>query len=333
MRKLALLFFTAAILFALAACGTQPAAASVTPTATTAQADDTEQPAGPPIGISLAGEGGFYEQLTADLSAACASLGHEVSIVSADSSDKQVSDIESFLNAGASVIVIDPVDVDALEAVLAECETEGVPVINIIDPVNGAVSTLISPDYIEIGNSAGERAVALYGESGGTCLELKTGYDSFVMQLMSDGFLSAISQDENVTLAAEEYCGNDEDKAYESVKAELAAGSVNFVFAQSAELAHGAIRALAESGKTASLAVYGGDQTIMEAVSSGKVDTALFLSTAQIAQLAIADADGFIKNVAYVPAQYRQLNVYTATADTVAEVYTAGSPYAKAPAQ
>ncbi len=333
MRKLTLFFLTAAVLFSFAACGTQPVAVSVTPTQTPAAVDDVEQPAGPPIGISLAGQGGFYEQLTADFSAACASFGYEVSIVSADSSEQQQRDIESFLSGGASVIIIDPVDVDALESVLAECETEGVPVINIMDSINGVVSTLICPDYSEIGKSAGERAVALYGEAGGTCLELRTNVDSFIMQLMSDGFLSAVKESDKVTLAAEDYCGNDEEKAYESVKKELGAGSVSFIFAQSAELARGAIRAIEESGKTVSLVVFGGDQTIMEAVSSGTVDTALFLSTAQIAQLVIADADGFIKNPAYMPSQYRKLDVYTATADNAAEVYAAGNQYAKAPAQ
>lgn len=333
MRKLTLFFLTAALLFLFAACGSQPVAASVTPSQTPAAADDVEQPAGPPIGISLAGDSGFYEQLTADFNAACAALGYDVSIVSADSSEKQQSDIESFLAAGVSVVVIDPVDVDALESVLAECETEGVPVINIIDSINGAVSTLISPDYTEIGKSAGERAAAKLAETGGTCLELKTDYDSFTMQLMSDGFANAINQNDKITLAAEEYCGDDEETAYQAVKKELETGSVNFIFAQSAELAHGAIRAIGESGKTVSLVVYGGDQAIMDAVTSGIVDTAMFLDTAQIAQLAIADADGFIKNTAYTPAQFRQLNIYTATADNAAQVYAAGSPYAKAPAQ
>ncbi len=332
MRKLTLLFLAAVLLLTVSACGAQPVD-SIAPSATPAAVDDGEQSVGPPIGVSLAGESGFYEQLTADIGAACASLGYDVSIVSADSSGKQQTDIESFLAAGVSVIVIDPVDVDALEAALAECETEGVPVINIIDSINGTVSTLISPDYIDIGKSAGARAVALYGESGGACLELKTDYDSFAMQLKSDGFQSAISEDENVTLAAESYCGSDEEKAYESVKTQLGAGSISFIFAQSAELAHGAIRAVEESGKEVSLAVYGGDQTIMEAVASGAVDTALFIDTAQIAKMAVADADSFIKNPAYAPAQYQKLDVFTVTAENVAEYYTAGSSYAKAPAQ
>ena len=332
MRKQALLLFTAIMIVSFTACAA-PAAVSVTPSATPVAVDDIEQPKGPQIGVSLAGEGGFYEQLSAEISAACASYGYEVSVVSADTGDKQKADIQAFLSAGVSVMVIDPVDVDVLETALAECDTDGVPVINIIDSINGMVSTLISPDYIEVGKAAGARAMALYGETGGACLELKTDYDSFIMQLKSDGFRTALGKDGKVTVAAEKYCGTDEEMAYESVKAELGLGNVSFIFAHSATLAHGAIRAIGESGKDVSLVVYGADQEIMDALSSGVVDMALFIDPAQTAKLAITDADGFIKNSDYVPAQYQPLTVYAVTAENVAQYYTADNAYAKAPAQ
>jgi erythritol transport system substrate-binding protein len=324
-----------ALLMAMAACGADPASTDISapPSVMPSDVDEVEMPSQPQIGFSLAGEGVFYDQLTADIQAACVPLNYEANVVVADSGDKQKSDISSMLSAGAAVIVIDPVDVDALETVLAECETDGVPVINIIDSINGLVSTLISPDYIEIGKSAGQRAVSLYGEQQGKCLELKTDYDSFIMQLMSDGFHSAISEDSDVTLTAEKYCGLDEEKAYQAVKNDLQLNDTNFIFAQSSELARGAMRAIEESGKEVSLVVYGGDMDIIEAVSSGKVNMAMFIDTAQIAQKAVADADSFIKNESYAPAQYQQLDIHTVTADNAADYLSAQSLYAKAPAQ
>lgn len=329
MRKLTLYFVTAAMLLTLAACAPPAAAtAGADPSPTANMQDDVVQ-ARIQIGVSLAGSDGFHQQLAADFNAACASLGYDANVVPADSGAQQASDIQSFLGAGATVIIVDPVDVDALEAALAECESEGVPVINIIDSVNGVVSTLITPDYAGIGKRAGERAVALYGETGGACLELKTDYDSFVMQLISDGFLNALGGDEDVTLAAEEYCGGDEEAAYEAVKKHI--GDVSFIFAYSDALANGAARAITESGRTVSLVVFGGGQTVMEALSSGAVDTALFLDTSEIANRAVTDADGFLKDAAYVPAQYQQLEVYAATAENVGACYT-NSLYAKPPA-
>mgnify|MGYP000377400542 CR=1 FL=1 len=334
MRKLTLFILILAMLIVSAACGADPASADISepPSATPIAVDDVEMPSQPQIGFSLAGEGPFYDQLTKDIEAACAAHDYEANIVAADSGDKQKSDIRSMLSAGAAVIVIDPVDVDALETVLAECETGGVPVINIIDSINGLVSTLISPDYIEIGKSAGQRAVSLYGEQQGKCMELKIDYDSFIMQLMSDGFNSAIAEDSDVSLTTEKYCGNDEEKAYQAVKNDLWLNDTNFIFAQSAALARGAMRAIDESGKEVSLVVYGGDMDIIEVVSNGKVNMAMFIDTAQIAQKAVADADSFINNASYAPPQYQKLDVYTVTADNAAEYLSADSLYAKEPA-
>lgn len=335
MRKLTLFGLILSLLIVFGACGAQTATADISapPSATPSGVDEVELPSQPQIGVSLAGEGAFYEQLTADFEAACTALNYEANIVAADSADKQKSDIMAMLSAGASVIVIDPVDVDALESELAECETDGVPVINIINSINGLVSTLVSPDYIEIGKSAGQRAVSLYGESQGKCLELKTGYDSFIMQMMSDGFNTAIGEDSDVTLITEKYCGNDEEKAYQAVKNDLWLNDANFIYAQSAALARGAMRAVQESGKDVSLVVYGGAHDIMEAVSSGAVNMTMFIDTAQIAQKALAEADSFIKDSNYQPAQYLQLEVFSVTADNVADYYQSGSLYAKAAAQ
>ncbi len=335
MRKLTLFVLILAMLIGVGACGANPATADISapPSATPSDIDEVEMPSQTQIGFSLAGEGAFYDQLAKDIEAACAALDYKANIVAADSGDKQISDISSMLSVGAAVIVIDPVEVDALETVLAECETDGVPVINIIDSINGLVSTLISPDYIEIGKSAGQRAVSLYKEQQGKCLELKTDYDSFIMQLMSDGFSSAIGEDADVTLTAEKYCGYDEEQAYQAVKNDLSNNDTNFIFAQSAELARGAMRAIEESGKEVSLVVFGGDMDIIEAVSGGKVDMALFLDTAQIVQKTVADADSFIKNESHAPAQYQKLDVFTVTADNAAEYISADSLYAKAPVQ
>jgi len=327
MKKLAL-FILAALLPVISACGSMPAnvGTGMTPSASLVQEDDVAQPPAPEIGVSLAGESGFYDQLIAALEAACAPLGYSFEAVAADSAEKQNSDILAMLNAGVKVIVIDPVDVDELESVLSECESESVPVINILDAINGTVSTLIAPDYTKIGDAAGARASALL-EDGGRCLELKTDCGSFIMQMMSDGFDNAAKE---MTLT-EKFCGDDETAAYEAVQNKLASDEVGFIFAQSPKLAHGAIRAVNESGKTVSLAVYGADRTIMEGVSSGIVDTALFVDAVQTAKYIVADADGFIRSAAYAPPQYRELTVFAVTADNLAEYYAAGDPYAKAP--
>ncbi len=335
MKRLIIAAAMALLLIIFSACGAQPATApTATPsTAETGSPEDDVEMSQPQIGFSLKNGTAFSDQLMADMEAACAALGYESHVLAADSAEQQKKDISSLLSSNVSVIVVEPVDVDALESELAECESDGVPVINIVDSINGYVSTLISPDYISIGKSAGERAVALYGEQGGKCLELKTDYDSFIMQLMSDGFISEIGKDSDISLTTEKYCGFDEETAYQAVKKDLSLNGTNFIFAQSAELARGAMRAIEESGKTVTLVVYGGDMDLISAVAAGKIDTAMFIDTAQITQKAVSDADNFIKNAAYVPAQYQQLDIYTVNADNAAEYTAEGALYAKVPAQ
>lgn len=268
------------------------------------------------IGFCLAGEGAFYDQLKADIVQACDRLDYAADIVTANSGQKQENDILAMLGAGVSAIVIDPVDVDALESALADAETAGVPVINIIDSINGRVSTLITPDYAAIGKSAGERAVTLLGEGGGRCLELKSDYDSFIMQLMSDGFAAAIGQAGGVTLAGDAYCGSDEQQAYQAVK--TAPEDISFIFAHNEALARGALRAISESGRDVKLVVYGGGRETLQSVQSGQTDAAVFFGTQQLVDIAVGVADEFIKSATYEPSLYFKLTIDVATAENAA---------------
>lgn len=281
------------------------------------------------IGFSLGGTGAFYDQLKTDIEQLCAKLGYKANIVTADNSAKQQRDIRSMLSAGVIAVVIDPVDVDALESALAECESEDVPVINIIDAINGKVDTLVSPDYIYVGKTAGERAAALFPDGNGRCLELKSDYDSFIMQLMSDGFLSAVEASSKISLVSESYCGSDEEEAYSATKAAINEKDINFIFAQNAVLARGALRAVDESGKDIKLVVYGGDMDIIKAVQSGKVDAAMFFGTKLLADIALGVADEAHKSVTYEPNLYIEVKIDIVTQENVSAYVSDTLSYAQ----
>lgn len=281
------------------------------------------------IGLSLSGTGAFYDQFKEDILKACDPLDYEADIVIADSGAKQQRDIDAMVAAGASVIVIDPVDVDVLESVLADCEIAEVPVVNIIDSINGIVSTLITPDYSVIGEKAGQRAISAFDDGGGLCLELKSDYDSFIMQLKSDGFEQSLSGNKNVTVAADAFCGDDEEKAYQAAKEQIAQNGINFIFAHNAALARGALRAIEESGKTVRLVMCGGEMDMLQSVQSGKMDAAIFFGPKELADIVVGVADGFIKSTAYEPGLYMELKVDVATAENVAEYLSADLQYAQ----
>ncbi len=271
------------------------------------------------IGFSLSGTGAFYDQLQSDIKEICERLNYDANIVIADSGAKQQSDVMSMASSGAAVIIIDPVDVDIFESILADLEMSGIPVINIIDQINGKVSTLISPDYQEIGRKAAQQAAAIFANEEGRCLELKSDYDSFVMQLISDGFGSIVNETEGVTLTADAFCGLDEQKAYEETKNHIQFSDVNFVFAHNAALARGALRAIEEISKPVHLVVYGGDMDLIGLVQSGKINTAIFFGTKELADIAVGVADEFIKSTTYQPSPYIKLTADMVTAENAAE--------------
>ncbi|MGI5849226.1 MAG: sugar ABC transporter substrate-binding protein [Christensenellales bacterium] len=313
------------------ACGSiamEKESLTVTPAQT--EFNDSKAISPPEIGFSLAGRGGYYDQLITDIENECSSMNYRAQILTALSADQQEENIRSFLSDGVAAIVLEPFDVDALETVLTECEAQDVPVINIIDSVNGIVNMLISPDYNGIGEKAGKIAVSRLGEEGGECMMLKTEYDSFIMQLITDGFDSAIAKKENISIVYDQFCGNDEETAYTLTKAELSSKEgINFIFAQSEALGRGAARAVEEAGKDVYLVIYGGDMDIIALVQSGKADAAIFSGPGALAHDAVYYIDKIVKDDSYIPPQFAELNIQVADSKNASEYYTKDASHAE----
>lgn len=329
MKRLVIPAMIFIIALALVACGdvaTQAPAGSPSAPMDSATGNDIPKI---DIGFSLAGEDAFRRQLAIDIQNECVSLGYTAQVSMAATAEQQQSDIQYMLAAEASVIIIDPVDADSLETVLAECETGGVRVINIVEPINGYVNTLISPNFKTAGESAGQCAAELFTDSGGGCMMLNTEYSSLNMQLMTDGFKAKTDGKDNISVISEPFCGSDEELAYSTVKAELAAKDIGFIFAKSPALAKGAMRAIEESGKDVKLAALGGDMDIINAVSQGKVYACIFFSPGALAREAVSNADNFIKSDSYTPSQYIELSIVTVKQADAQGYYKEGAIYAE----
>jgi ABC-type sugar transport system substrate-binding protein len=337
MKKLFVTVLVIVLMFVIAACGqgapeevealeapTTIAIEKPTPTVFVNEADVPKR-----IGVSLAGEGAFYDQLAVDIADECNALGYEADIKVASSAQEQSEQLFTMISAEVDIVIIDAMDVDSLETVLSEFETQKVPVINIIDSINGLVSTLITPDFLSIGKSAGRDAVELFGRSGVGCMMIKGDYDSFSMQLMTDGFMEEISKDKDVLLVSEEYCGEDEQKAYEAARRAIASEEIGFIFAQSDTLGLGALRAVEELDSDITLVVFGGDMKLIEAAVAGKVHSAIFFGTKELAKQAIYVADRFAKNETYTPPPYIELKIEAAQQADAQRYYIEDNVYAQ----
>lgn len=328
MRKTIVMVLILALLFAFGACEAQ----NIEPKETQLEeSDDDMLDMRIKIGFSFPGDDAFYQQLQADIEQLCARLDYAPVIRTSATSAQQQTDIMTLLNENVAVMVIDPVDVDALETVLAECEIMEVPVVNVRDMINGIVSTLISPDYMSAGEMAAQRARALFSDTDGKCMVLKYSYDSFIMQLLTDGFSRSVDGNNRLTLVSEVF-SLDEQTAYDETKDKIRQLDVNFVFAQNPDLARGAMRAIDESGSDVKLVVFSGEMELVKLVQSGKIDAAIFFGSMELARYAVGVADEYIKSVTYEPAPYIELSLNVVTADNSVD-FVSGGTYAQAKEQ
>ena len=337
MKRLVAIILVLVTLFALSACSDTnqdstnilPDTSTILTEQQTAQTVETDESAlENTIGFSLAGDDSFSQQIKSDFEAKCLELGYSALIETASSAEEQITQIRAMVSQSVDVIIIEPVNVDELESVLAECDSQDIPVIDVVESINGLVSTLIAPDYLAIGKSAGNDAVELFGD-GGQCLLIKTSYDSFPMQLMTDGFMEEISKDKDVTLYGEEYCGNDEELAYEAARMAILGGEVDFIFAQSAALAKGALRAANDFASEIKIVAFSGDMELISAAVEGKIYSCIFFGPKDLTDKIVYVADRFMKNAAYVPDQYIELSIEAAQGDGAAQYYVEGELYAE----
>lgn len=321
MKKTISMFFILVLLFVFCACEAQVPETTDSPLN---ESDDDIIDTRIKIGFCFPSDDAFYQQLGADIEQLCEVLDYAPRIMTASTAAQQQNNIMTLLAENVAAMVIDPVDVDALETVLDECESLEVPVINVRDMINGVVSTLISPNYLEAGELAAKRAGSLLGDSeNGKCLIIKYSYDSFIMQLLTDGFSTVVESNKQLTLEGEIFC-LDEQSAYEETKDKIRELDVNYIFAQNADLARGALKAIEESSSVVKLVVFSGEMELIEKVQSGEIDAAVFYGPMELARFAVGVADEYIKSVTYAPEPYMELSLNVVTADNAADYVSSG---------
>lgn len=316
MKKNILIFIILAMLMLISAC----AKVAETEPGLDDEGDDVVDDPRIQIGFSLAGEGDFYNQLKIDIEQLCERLNYKVSVLTAASAEQQQRDIKSMISLGAQVIIIDPVNGDMLESVLAECESDDVHVVGILREINANYSTLISAEYRAIGEAAADRAAMLFSEQEepARCLILRSDFRSCASQLLSDGFTGVVSANDKLILVSETLVDNDEEEAYKEAKSKINSEGVNFIFSHDASLARGALRAVKESGKQVHIVVFGGEMDLIKSVASGEIEMAIFIGTKELAEYSIGVANEFINSVTYEPVPYIGLTINTVTSENAA---------------
>ncbi|MEY2616008.1 MAG: galactofuranose transport system substrate-binding protein [Verrucomicrobiota bacterium] len=220
-----------------------------------------------------------------DMKAEAAKRGFKFAMTNAEGDTaKQISDIESLLAQGVNVLVIVPIDAEAIKPALEEAKDKGVPVILKARGANGVAGvdyvTGIMSDFVWEGNQAGKwisaaakkkglqkvRVIEIQGVIGGTDVRDR-----------GQGFQNAADEAGNFEFVATQSADWSRSKAQELVQNLIQSkGKDGFdaIYAQNDEMALGAGLALQQAGLTVNKDVFlvgvDGMKEAFDAIKSGK---------------------------------------------------------------
>ena len=196
----------------------------------------------------------FYVQLKDGAEAAATAAGSELVFLDANGDvSKQNNDIQDLISQGVSVIIINPVNPDAVVPSLEAAAAAGIPVITVDRSVNdGAVAAHIGRDNVAMGRLVGDAVVARLAADGvesAKIIEIQGDAGGAVMMDRRDGFHAAI-EGTNHNIVQGPYAEYIRANAVVAMQDLLQAHpDVNVIYAHNDDMALGAMQVLTESGR------------------------------------------------------------------------------------
>ncbi|WP_122153644.1 substrate-binding domain-containing protein [Paraburkholderia sp.] len=138
----------------------------------------------------------FYVQLKEGAQAAAAADGDELIFLDANGDvNKQNNDIQDLLTRKVNVLIVDPVNPDAIAPSLEAAQRAHVPVITVDRAVHGTVTAYIGRDNVKMGELSGKALVAALKKKGitsGKIIEIQGDAGGTVMMDRRKGFHEAV---------------------------------------------------------------------------------------------------------------------------------------------
>ncbi|MEI6057303.1 MAG: ribose ABC transporter substrate-binding protein RbsB [Lentisphaerota bacterium] len=219
---------------------------------------------------------------------------------------KELSNVEDLLVKGVDVILINPTDSDAVVSSVKAANRAKVPVVTLDRGSNGGtVASHVASDNVAGGKMAGEFIVEKLNGKGNV-VELEGIPGTTAARDRGNGFEQAVKGKLNIV--AKQSADFDRTKGLTVMENILQAQpEINAVFAHNDEMALGAMRAVAASGRK-NIIIVGFDATddAVKAVKDGKMTATVAQKPSQIGAEGIEIADKIIKKQPvdkYIPVQ------------------------------
>ena len=243
------------------------------------------------IGLSISTlNNPFFVTLAEGAEAAAAKLGVDLSVVDAgDDVTKQVSDVEDLIAKGISVLIINPVDSDAVTGAVEAAIAQGVRVISVDRAVNGVeIDCQIASDNVLGAELATQYIVDTLGE-GAIVAELEGVPGASAAIDRSAGFHNIA--DAKLEVVAKQTANFDRTQGMSVMENMLQAnGNIQGVFAANDEMALGAVEAIAGAGKDVVVVGFDATDDAIAAIREGRMDGTIAQQPALIGKTAVENA-------------------------------------------
>ena len=275
LKKLAALATASIMVLSMAACGSsKPAETTAAETEAaeageeTAAAEEGAAAVEGSVGLSLSTlNNPFFVTLSDGAEAKAKELGVDLIVVDAgDDSAKQTSDIEDLISKNIAVLIVNPVDSDAVAPAVEDAIEKGIKVIAVDRVVNGVdVDCSIASDNVAGAKMAADYLVELAGEGAKTAeLEGVNGARATIDR--GEGFHSVA--DEKLDVVASQTANFNRAEGMTVMENMLQANpDIQCVFAHNDEMALGAIEAIGD--KEIIVAGFDATDDAIEAVKEG----------------------------------------------------------------
>ena len=219
-------------------------------------------------------ENPFFVTMKDAAVAKAAELGVELVVLDAqDSAETQASQVEDFITRGVDLLIINPVDSDAIGTSVMACNEANIPVITVTRASNaGTVVQHLDIDNKEAGRLDAEQLLKdLDGKGKVAIMEGIAGSSSAIER--EEGFVDALkgSEVEVVTSLTANYSREEGATVTEDIL--QSNPELDAIYAHNDEMALGAVRAVAAAGRSAEIKIYGIDATddALVAVENGEM--------------------------------------------------------------
>lgn len=265
-RKLAALAMTVAMAFTMTACG--GTATSDENSGDTSKGTSTESSGSVGFSVSTLNNP-FFVTLTDGAEAKAKEEGVELIVVDAgDAAAKQASDIEDLLSKNISVLIVNPVDSDAVAPAVEDAIAKGVKVIAVDRGVNGVdIDCSIASDNVSGAKMATEYLVSLIGE-GAKVAELEGVPGASATIDRGEGFHQVA--DEQLDVVSKQTANFNRSEGMTVMENMLQANAdIQGVFAHNDEMALGALEAI--NGQEIVVVGFDATDDALAAIKEGKM--------------------------------------------------------------